>query len=218
MDFGRAFTFVIEDPDWLKKILLNGLILLIPVVGGIYLMGWMLEVGRRVANYEEPVRLPDIDFGRFLGLGFKALIVGFVYSLPAIILALPIVIIPAIFGALDLDPDVLGTITALISFLCSCVIVLYSLLEVVLLPAALMRTAMQDNVGAGLKIGEVFALVKNAIGPYLIVVLGTLAASFVASLVGGILCGIGVLFTMVYAYAVMGHFYGQAYRVATRKA
>ncbi len=218
MDFGRAFTFVMEDPDWLKKVLLNGLIALIPVVGFFYLMGWMLEVGRRVASYEEPERLPDIDFGRYLTLGLKAFVLGLVYSLPVILLSLPMVVIPALLSGMNGNSDALGAVTALVSFMCSCVIVLYSLLLVFILPAATMRMVMQGSVSAGLKFGEVFALVKAAPAAYLMVVLGMLAAQFVASLVGSLLCGVGILFTYVYAMAVQGHFYGQAYRVASCQA
>jgi uncharacterized membrane protein len=40
MDFGRAFSFVFEDPDWLKKVAIAGLVMLIPVIGQLVVLGW----------------------------------------------------------------------------------------------------------------------------------------------------------------------------------
>lgn len=217
MDFGRAFTFVTEDPDWLKKILINGLIMLIPVVGAMYLFGWAMEIGRRIANYEEPVRLPELEFGRYLGLGFKAFVVMFVYTLPVMFMAIPLGGLPALMSESGRNGEMLGVLATLVSLVCSCVIMLYSIVYMFIYPAALMRTAMTNSIGAGLKIGEVFRLVKAAPSAYLIVILGVFAAGFAASLVGSLLCVVGIIFTSVYSMAVTGHFMGQAYRIASRQ-
>jgi len=40
MDFGKAFSFVFEDEDWIKKIGVGGLISLIPVIGVFLVLGW----------------------------------------------------------------------------------------------------------------------------------------------------------------------------------
>ncbi len=217
MDFARAFTFVFEDLDWMKKLLLNALLMLIPVVGQIYILGWSLEVGRRVAQYDEPVRLPEINFGRFLGLGFKALVVGLVYAIPVIVLTLPMVIFPAVLGPNNgTSNDAVVVIMMLLNFFCSCLIVLYALFLAFIMPAAYMRMVMQERIGAALEIGQVFALVKAAPSAYLMVVLGVLVTGFIVPL-GSALCLVGVVFTAAYANAVLGHFYGQAYRVASAK-
>ncbi len=71
-----------------------------------------------------------------------------------------------------------------------------------------------DELGAAFRFGEVFGLVRAAPSAYLIVVLATLVTGIVAGL-GIILCFIGVFLTLVYAMAVNGHFYGQAYNQAT---
>ena len=55
------------------------------------------------------------------------------------------------------------------------------------------------------RFGEVFAMIKKAFVPYLLVVLGTIVSSFIGSL-GSIACVIGVLVTMPYAMAINGHF------------
>ncbi|MCD4698964.1 MAG: DUF4013 domain-containing protein, partial [Phycisphaerae bacterium] len=86
MDFGLAFSFPFQDEEWIKKILLTGVIFLIPVVGQIAVMGWALTITRRIIR-NDPEPLPDwSDFGGYLGLGFKAFVVVLVFVLPIIIL------------------------------------------------------------------------------------------------------------------------------------
>ena len=60
-------------------------------------------------------------------------------------------------------------------------------------------------------------MIRSAPGAYLIVLLGYLVASFIASL-GIIVCVIGMFVTGAYAAAVSGHLFGQAYRVSTAEA
>ena len=48
MDYTRAITFLFKQHDWIKTILIAGLITLIPIVGIINLIGWGLEISRRV--------------------------------------------------------------------------------------------------------------------------------------------------------------------------
>lgn len=214
MDFARPFSYVFEDPDWVRKLLLNALIGLIPIVGQLYLLGWMLDIARRVANGEDPVWLPEINFGAFLGEGFKALILGFIYSIPVFILVAPIAILPVLGEAVGMDYDTIGTISMITSVCCSGIILLYSIVLGLAMPAAQLNMVMQGSLGAGLRFGEVLGLVRAAPMAYLMVLVGSIAAGLLASLVGGIACGIGIIFTMAYYQAVMGHFSGQAYRIA----
>jgi len=58
MDFGRAFTYPFDDPDWLRKLAIIALISLIPIFGWFVLMGYIVEITRRVIYHEE-VLLPE---------------------------------------------------------------------------------------------------------------------------------------------------------------
>ena len=77
MDFAKAFKFVFDDPDWLKKIGVMALITLIPVVGTFVLMGYALETAQRVIR-QDAEALPNLDFGAQLGLGFKGFLIALV--------------------------------------------------------------------------------------------------------------------------------------------
>jgi hypothetical protein len=56
MDFGKAFTYVFEDADWVKKLGIAGLLNIIPILGTILVSGWALNTTRYVIRrLEEPL-------------------------------------------------------------------------------------------------------------------------------------------------------------------
>jgi len=214
MDFTKPFTFAFDDPEWITKILITSLIGLIPIVGQFYLVGWMLEIARQVANGTEPLRLPEIDFGLYLGDGFKAAVLGLVYGLPIFILIAPVVIVPILGEAINMGEDVMVTLSMITSVCCSGVILIYSIFLGLAMPAAQVHMVMKNSLGAGLRFKEVFSLVRAAPTAYLMVLVGNIVAGLLAGIVGGIACGIGIIVTMTYYQAVIGHLSGQAYRQA----
>ena len=74
--------------------------------------------------------------------------------------------------------------------------------------------AESGQFGAALKVGDIFAMLRSNIGPAVIVLLMNFVAAFAASLVGSILCGIGIFATAVYAQLVLAFLYGTLYRQA----
>jgi len=215
MEFGRAFSYVFKDPDWLKKVALTGLIGLIPVLGQLYLLGWGLEISRRVIKGESEL-LPEINFGGFLGKGFQAWVIALVYAIPVIILQLPIQLVGPLSAALQMDQDTLGYIMIAVSVCCGGLLLIYSIFLGFMVPAALGNFVSKNQLGAGLRFGEVFALVKAAPVAYLLVLVGNILVGLIAPL-GAIACVIGVIVTQAYSLSVMGHFIGQAYREASKK-
>lgn len=213
MDFGLAFSYVFQDKDWLRKVGIVALISLIPILGQLVLIGWSLNITKRVID-RHPEPLPDVDFGGDLGRGFSAFVIGFVYSLPITLFAL-------VFGMLDSvvagqsSSDAVRTIIAILSLCFSLFAFIYGVAMAIVLPAAYGNFVAKGNLSAGFALGEVFGLVRANIGAYLIVLLGTFVAGLIAPL-GTILCIIGVILTYAYSVAIMGHLYGQAYNAATQ--
>ena len=210
MDFGKAFTFVFDDPDWLKKVAINALIGLIPLIGQIYLLGWGLEVARRVAT-GSGIPLPDVDFGTHLGHGFKAIVVTLVYTLPVWVISIPMVIVAVVAENAGLDRDIANVIMLVVNLGSGLLILIYSLVMGLLLPAAMTRAVVFGSIRDGLQFGQVFGMVRAAPVAYLLTLVGTLLAGMLASLVGSLACGVGIIFTLAYQQVVTGHFYGQAY-------
>jgi len=209
MDFGKAFTFVFDDEEWVKKIALGGLLSLIPVIGIFLVIGYGLEVTKRVIKGDAEV-LPDwSDFGGYLTKGFLVFLIVFVYLLPVFLIqactSIPFLI--------DTPDDTLAVIFTIVTICFGCFTFLYSLAAYLVLPAAVGRYAATGELGQAFKLGAIFGMVKDNLGTYGMVLLGGIVASLVASL-GSIACVIGVLFTMVYSMAVNGHLWGQAYNVS----
>lgn len=215
MNFGLAFSFPFQDPDWAKKILIPALIGLIPILGQIFLLGWALDITRRVIR-QDPTPLPDLDFGRQIVDGFKGLLVGLVYAIPVFILIIPVIIVSAATGGYgSMDEDTASAMFALVTICCNSLILIYSMFMMFVLPASYAHMVARDNLGAAFQLGEIFQLVRSAPGAYLLVLLGMLITGFIGGL-GGIVCFVGVVLTYTYAMAVNGHLYGQAYNEATR--
>ena len=209
MDFGKAFSFVFEDEDWIKKIGVGGLISLIPVIGVFLVLGWGVEVVKRVIRDDAEI-LPDwSDFGGYLARGFLVFLVAFVYMLPIILLQV-CSSLPFLYEAAD---ETLLTLFTIVTVCFGCVTLLYSIAAFLVLPAAIANYAATDDISAAFKLGEVFKMVRDNIGTYAMVLLGGIVASIVASL-GSIACVIGVLFTSVYSFAINGHLWGQAYKIS----
>jgi hypothetical protein len=213
MDVGRAFSFIFEDRDWIQKVGLAALVTLIPIIGQIFLAGWMLEITLRVIR-KDPVPLPELDFGKNLTRGFQSLVVTLVYSLPAIALSLLFVLIAFLTG--DLSSNQPGALFW-ISFACFMILALvYSLVIALIQPAALANMVDHNELSAGLRFGEVIALFRASPLTYVITILCVILANLVAS-VGTIACFVGVVFTAALAAAFTGHLYGQAYNEAKER-
>ena len=213
MDFGKAFSFVFDDQDWLRKVAIAALISLIPVIGPLMLAGWGFAVTRRVIRGEEKPLADFSDFGGILVNGLKVAVIGLVYMLPVILVQSCSGGALAIVGQESGD-ETLMTIIAISQACFGCLTLLYSIAAGLVLPAAIGKFADTDELKSAFRFGEVFTLVRDNVGAYALVLLGTLVASLVASL-GVIACVIGVLFTGAYAAVINGHLTGQAYKQAT---
>jgi hypothetical protein len=214
MDFAKAFAFVFEDPDWVKKIIIGGLVGLIPVIGQLIVLGYMVGVGRNVIK-GNPQPMPDwSDFGQFLIDGVYVFVISFVYVLP-IFVVLCIVMLPALaIGGAFADNGEIGAIGVLGICCFTGFAVIYGVaVGWFFLPAALARYADTGDFMSALRYREILDITRT--NP--VVFLMALLASWVAGMLAGfgvILCFIGVLFTQFYAQCVTGHAYAQAYMVA----
>lgn len=217
IDFSKAFSFPFQTQNWVEKLLLPALVTLIPIFGQIFLLGWYLDVTRRVIHGNDDP-LPDLDLGRQFVEGLKALIISLVYALPILVLVVPIILVSA--AASNNTGQASGAANAgvaLVSLCFTAFILVYGLLLAFVLPAALANFVAHEDIAAAFRFPEVFGLLRAAPAVYLVVLLLTLLTSMIASL-GSVVCFIGVAATTLYAFAVNGYLYGDAYRVARGQA
>ncbi len=214
MDIGRAFSFVFEDSEWVKKVLLGGLISLIPIVGGFVVYGYMLEIVKRIATGSEE-ELPEWDdFGGYLTRGFLFAVGLFIWFLPVIVLISCVAIGIAMLGGAS-GNDAIAALTGILVFgLFGILFLVLILFAAVALPIVGGRYAMEQRFGTMFEFELIFRQVRQTgAAPLLLFVLTALVANFVGSL-GFVLCFVGIIFTSFYAYVVTAHAAGQVYRKA----
>ncbi len=215
MDIAKAFTYPQQDPDWLKKFIIAGALYLVPIVGQLLVAGYALEITRRVIE-NNPRLMPEWgDWGALFRKGLNVFVVGLVYALPVILLAL-CAWVPSFALGLTSSSDnsnagILGAVAGIVGICFGLLILVYAIFLGVTVPAALGRVAATGELGSAFRFGEVVALVRSKLTTYLIVMLVSgLAASVLASL-GTIACFIGAAFGAAYAMLVSAHLHGQAY-------
>ncbi|MEI7987904.1 MAG: DUF4013 domain-containing protein [Chloroflexota bacterium] len=216
MDFGLAFSYPFQDQDWLKKLGIAGLLMIIPVFGWLVVAGWAIEITRRVIRHDMPLLLPDWnDFGKYIVDGLYLCLIGIIFYIPSFIFS-GITSGVSIFAQNQGGGDgnsVIPMIVMVVSICFGCLQFLYGIFLGLVLPAAYANFAVKGNLGAAFAIGEIFGMVKAAIGAYVIVLLGSIVAGFIG-LLGMIACFIGVFFTLAYCSLIEAHLWGQAYNQA----
>jgi hypothetical protein len=211
MDIGRAFSYVTEDESWISKILIGGLIALIPVVGWLVVLGWVVQIARNVMQgVAKPI--PDwSDFGEKLSIGFGAFVVQFVYSLPLLVVYCASYIVTLVVASMasGSDSGAAGAIAGLVGLV---FLLLFLAAIAVTIPFTLVgavRYVQTGNIGASIRFSEALTTVRNNLGLIGQLFLGALVGSLVGSL-GSIACGIGMIFTLPFGQAIYAHVLGQA--------
>ena len=213
MEFGKAFSFAFEDPDWLKKLGIGALLMIIPFIGWLVVAGWGIEITKRVIQ-RDPQPLPDwSDFGGNLMKGLQVFVISLVYSLPVVLVNICQQGVTLYGQQGNTSDETMVTVLMVVGICFGCVSFIYGIFLGFILPAALGNFAATGQMSAGFRFGEVFGMVRAVPVAYLLALLGGFVASLIASL-GVILCVIGILFTAVYAYTINAHLYGQAYNEA----
>lgn len=212
MNLGKAFTYVFDDPDYIKKIGIAALLSLIPIFGQFVVLGWGIEITRRVIRGEARPLPEWTDYGRYFTDGLKAFVVMFVYLLPVILLnsCLQLAMIPLQNSS---SGDVMAMAVSGIALVSACLSIILGIGIGLMLPPALAIFAETGQIGAALRFGDVFALLRANFSAYLLTLVGVFLSSIVAGL-GVIACCVGLFVTAALSTAVTSHLYGQAYLIA----
>jgi hypothetical protein len=216
MDIGKAFSFVFDDENWVVKVLIGGILTLIPFVGAILMYGYGLELMKNVIQGRDKPLPEWDDWGGKLVGGIVYFVIGLVYALPIIVVSLCFAGLMSVFGAAEAE-EAVNVIGSLGGICFGGLAFLYGILLTLVLPAAYGRYLETDEIGAAFRFGELFALVRDNLGSWLI----ALVLTWLAGLIGGlglILCLVGVLFTAFWANLVTMYLWGDAYREASAKS
>jgi hypothetical protein len=195
-----AFAWPLRDPEWVQKLLIIALTLLIPVVGSINGLGWMLASLDRLRAGED--RLAPASL-RYLGRGIRLFAVELVYAIGITLIAL-VIFLPAVAMSVKQGQgsanSALIAAAVLLNLIGFSAITVLSLALTFAMPAIVLATD-HGGVGAGLNVGAIVRRSRMNLSHTLIAGLMLIAASFVGS-IGALVCGVGVLFTSAYALAM----------------
>lgn len=233
MDYLKGYRVAREDPQWTNKIVVGSVILvtsmIIPLIGQLALLGWQALIMRRaVHGHDVPMPRLDFDFdylGKLVGLGFKALLARFLWTLPLIVLIGGAVfcmyfgfIAVAIGGvaAAESGGDA-GAALGSIGAMC-CMgggylsILILAIVAAIPASVAAMRAELTDDLNQAMKFGEVMAFTKANFG---VLLKGTLLiglVSWLLSMVGALACFVGIFPVAILTMVAHGHFLAQVYQ------
>ena len=186
---GDAFGWAFRDPSWPGKLLVQGLIVIIPIVGWIAMTGWlMLAFENARAGRNE---LPAAGFHLEKGIGI--FLVFLVYSL---VLSIPSLILYGVgFATAANSADRAAVYGSPLFSLAGLLGFAASLLLRFLIPSLIVHTS-QRGLAGGLDLTAVWRLATVNVTSS--IVAGVVI--FVASVVGGLgfVCCIGFIFTIPY--------------------
>jgi hypothetical protein len=180
-----SFGWPLQDPGWTSKILVQGLITIIPIIGWIATLGWFAIT---VDNYRAG-RKELAPYGFHLERGIWLFLVYFIYSL---VFSLPGIVLGAAAGSAD--NNALAALGNLINFVLR--LALYFLT-----PAIILMT-YRNRISGGFDFSGIWQLSMSNTGNTVVAAL----MIFVANLIGGvgiILCCVGIIFTLPYSVAVV---------------
>ncbi len=215
MDIGKSFSYVFEDPNWVKKVLIGGVINLIPIVN-FAATGYGVEELKRTYDGSE-LPLPEWDsFGGYFVKGLMTFVAGFIYSLPALLIYCCVLFVLPAVGLGGSSTSGRGSSgggqlegLAGIAFACAaCLIVLYAIVVLFMFPALLARYAITGQFGTFFQFGPAWQLIQTNTGGYVLAVVVWILANLIAGLVGGIACGLGAAWTGFWASLVGASLFG----------
>lgn len=205
VNLGEAFGYVFRSRNWFGKLAVGALCLvffwvfLIPIF---LLLGYFVEAARTMSHGARELP-PWTNLGQKLREGFLLAVVLFIWGLPGSILSSGGAM-QCVGSSCTYQPGPLAPLGGLYSLLLG------------LLTAAIWSQFLDGGFGAAFDFRAIFR--RAALHPGMTILVWLMA--IVAAIIGGlgvILFGIGLLFTLPYAFAVIANLYGQ-FRQRTESA
>ena len=221
LDFGRCFTFLTEDPDWVKKLLIGGAFTLASalIVGAFFVAGYVARFVRRVAAGEARPLPEWDDLGGIFGDGLRLVGLYFACTIGVVLLVLLLACpLGLVFAALSGVSHNRAAEEFLAVFGGLGFVALYGVLFLLgfavnlVLPAAAVRVIFKNDLAAGFDIGAIVRFVRENLGNYLLSLVVFILANFLAQF-GVILCCVGVFPAIFWAYLTLGYALGDTVRL-----
>jgi hypothetical protein len=221
IDFGRSFTFVTEDPEWIKKVLIGGAFTLACalLVGIPFVLGYFARTLRAVASGPRPALPEWDDLGGIFDEGVRLAGVYLLLTLGIVgglILVFFVLLSPVLLSGGGRQSDAMGAFASLVIAVGYLAIMVVSLALAAYLPAGLARAALERRASALLEWRANFELIRANLANYALSLVSYLLASFLAQF-GVLLCCVGVFPAAFYGYLVLAGSLGETVRLSSQR-
>jgi hypothetical protein len=218
MDYKSGFTFVFEDPNWFKKMLIAVVMLLLSVfvVPGLALAGYFVKSLRNAADGTE-YPLPEwTGWGELISIGLKMLLTGLIFMIPFFIVMIFIISLAATAPIFLGDTgDIITIASIFFSALAQLAIFTFGIIAYAFTPAIFMRFAISDSISQTVNPGNILAIIKMNSTDYVVICLLGIALETMAF--SGIIAFIvGILFAVIYVELVKTFLLGQYLRINSK--
>jgi hypothetical protein len=235
VDLHQIFTFPFKDAESRKHFLIGCLVSLaafiIPLLPFFALYGYTIRIAKQILNNESPHMVAWDDWGGMLRDGARMFGIRIIYSIPILILILPLfmsIIIMPIFmsNVSSSQQDALLPLFILVIFGTICVLIPLSLPLAVIIPAAEMYVVDKDEFAAGFRIREWWPIFRanltGFIAAFIIYYLSAMILGFAIQIIGATLilaCLMPFLLTAItmYILLIMYTTIAQAYKSGKEK-
>ncbi len=193
IDWGKGFTILFEDKEWVGKTLIGGIFLLLSLIliGIPFVLGYILEFVRNVIERKSPV-LPEWDnMGEKFTKGLVFFVILIIFSL----------IFSVAIGILFLIPC-LGWIAGII----------VGFLFYFVYPFLLCEYAVTNNFSSVFNFERMFNFIGNQVVNLIVAIILSVVIGIIGSF-GLILLIIGVIFTYFWAIIGSNYYFAEIYRI-----
>jgi hypothetical protein len=216
MEIGHAFTFVTSEEDWIKKIAIGGVLILInfiPIIPMMLMFGYQIRVAQNVIRGDEHPLPEWEEWGQLFIDGAVVWVAVFLYALPAILMTLCASLV-IVFGAGSNGNE--GSTAAIGGgVILGCLAILFILALLLIIPAVFVQYARTGEFGPLFRVGEVIGIARDNIGDIILAMVAAVVASILLGIVSTLLmvtiCGgfIAMFAGSAWIYVALGHMYGQ---------
>jgi hypothetical protein len=228
MEYGKAFSFVTEDQEWVTKLAIAAVLVIasgiIPIIPLLLVMGYMLDLTRNVAHgMALPLPRWEALEGKFKE-GAMVLVIGVVYMLPVIVIAAcaagfgvaaSISASSSAAASRSGDPGAAAGLVSLLPFIIvcfACLAAVYGIVAGLMANAATLIYLNSGTLGSAFRLREVWALMQRHLGDFIMIWVASLVANLGVFVVGMITCGLGYIVGVPWAMFMQAHLLGQVSR------
>lgn len=187
-NLSEILMFPVKDAEARKYLLIGALVSLagfvIPILPYLVLLGYAALIARQVLRGESPRMIPWEDWGGMFTNGAKLFGVRMIYSIPILILMVPLMLMsfamPFVVTSMDsADAEAFFVLFPLLMFGIMCLIIPVSLPLAVIIPAAEIHSIEKDDFSAAFQFKEWWQVLRANLGGFI----AAFAIYYIASMI-----------------------------------